>query len=229
MTTLLHIDSSARPGLSGRDARGSHTRRLTRRFLDRWTARAPAARVIARDLAIAPPTAVTGDWVAAAFAKPHRRTAATDAVLAESDALIAELEQADVIVIGAPMYNFGIPSTLKAWIDNVVRIRRTFGFDPSRKGDDLYWPLLPPGKALVIVSARGDGGYAPDGPLAALNLVETSLRVPLGFIGIAENWSVAVEWDEFSDRRVEESLTQAEAEIDALVDRLAARRLPQAA
>jgi FMN-dependent NADH-azoreductase len=229
MTSLLQIDSSARPGLSGRDPRGSHTRRLTQRFANRWAAGACERRIVTRDLALAPPTPVTGEWVAAAFTRPERRDAAGVAALAESDALIDEVVVADVLVIGAPMYNFGIPSTLKAWIDNVVRIGRTFGFDPTRAADDLYWPLLPPGKTLVIVSARGDGGYAPDGPLAAMNLVETSLRIPLGFIGIEDVRSVAVEWDEFSDARVLESLARAEDEIDALADHLGGQPVSQAA
>src|SRR5690348_14863336 len=73
MTTLLHIDSSARPGRSDRDARGSHTRRLTARFVDRWRAARPADPVIYRDVGAAPPSPVTGDWIHAAFTPPERR------------------------------------------------------------------------------------------------------------------------------------------------------------
>ncbi len=139
--------------------------------------------------------------------------------LMESDLLVDELEQADLIVVGAPMYNFGIPSTLKAWIDNVVRVGRTFGFDRSRQGAP-YWPMLAPDKQLVTLAARGDGGYGASGPLAGSNLVEASLQVPMAYIGISEFHSIAVEWDEFADRRVAASLEAAEAEVDRLVDRL---------
>lgn len=148
--------------------------------------------------------------------------------LLESDLLVDEIQASDVIVVGAPMYNFGVPAPLKAWIDNVVRVGRTFGFDRSREGAP-YWPLLAPGKQLVVLSARGDGGYGLGGPLADANLVEASLRVPLAYIGISDFWSVAAEWDEFGDDRIVTSVRAAEAEIDVLVSRLAADQSVMAA
>lgn len=221
MTTILHIDSSARYGESGKQKRGSHTRRLTKRFLDRWLVSEPNTKVISRDVAAMPPTPVDDRWIEAAFTRPESRSKSMQYVLMESDLLVDELQQADLILIGAPMYNFGVPSTLKAWIDNVVRVGRTFGFDRSREGAP-YWPMLQPGKQLVILSARGDGGYGPGGELSSSNLVEASLKVPMAYIGISDVHSVAVEWDEFADTRVADSLASAEVEIDALVDRLAA-------
>jgi FMN-dependent NADH-azoreductase len=126
------------------------------------------------------------------------------------------------------MYNFGVPSTLKAWIDNVVRVGRTFGFDRSREGPP-YWPLLERGKKLVILSARGDGGYDAGGPLANSNLVEASIRVPMAYIGVTDFYSAAVEWDEFSDPRVTASLQSAACKIDDLVNKLAPVATPIAA
>lgn len=222
MTTIVRIDSSARTGFSGRDAYGSHTRRLTQHFIDQWLAQAPRTQVLTRDVALTPPAPVNGKWVHAAFTKPELREPWMAETLAESDMLIDELESADIVLIGAPMYNFGIPAPLKAWIDNIVRVGRTFGFDRGRDGAP-YWPMLAPGKQLVILGARGDGGYGPGGALAANNFVEDSLRVPLAYIGITETWSIAAEWDEFADDRFAASLRLAEAEIDALVDRLIAR------
>ena len=219
MTTILHIDSSARTGESGKEKHGSHTRRLTRRFLDRWLARAPGTKLISRDVAARPPTPVDGRWIEAAFTRPESRSKSMQYVLMESDLLVDELQQADIILIGAPMYNFGVPSPLKAWIDNVVRVGRTFGFDRSREGAP-YWPMLQPCKQLVILSARGDGGYGPGDELAGSNLVEASLQVPMAYIGITDVHSIAVEWDEFADERVIVSMASAEAEIDSLVDRL---------
>ena len=221
MHTVLHIDSSARTAESGKHPHGSHTRRLTRRFLDRWLSRTPGTKVITRDVAAAPPAPVDGRWIQAAFTRPEARSEEMRQILFESDQLVDEVESADLILIGAPMYNFGLPSTLKAWIDNVVRVGRTFGFDRSRQGAP-YWPMLAPGKRLVVLAARGDGGYGAEGPLESSNLVEASLQVPLAYIGISDFHSVAVEWDEFADTRVADSLSSAEAEIDALVDRLAA-------
>lgn len=224
---LLWIDSSARPGRSGRDPRGSHTRRLTARFIEGWKAARPQDAITYRDVGANPPAPVTGDWVAAAFTKPDRRTAEQRATLAESDDLTAELVAADLIVIGAPMYNFGIPAPLKAWIDNVVRVGLTFGFDRAR-GEIPYWPMLTGGKQLVILGARGDYGYDPGERLAGINLVEASLTIPFGYIGIDRHESVAIEYDEFADDRLAASIAAAEARTDALAARLAAAMSPAA-
>jgi FMN-dependent NADH-azoreductase len=172
-----------------------------------------------RDVGAAPPNPVSDSWIAAAFCPADRRDDAQRAVLAESDRLTAELMAADLLVIGAPMYNFGVPAQLKAWIDNIVRVGVTFGFDRARAGAP-YWPLLAPGKRMVILTARGDYGYDPGGRLAAMNLVEAGLTVPLAYIGLADSDTVAVEYDEFGDARLSASLARAEEAVDRLVERL---------
>lgn len=213
---ILQIDASARPGISGVDPRGSHTRRLTRRFIERWQAARPQDSVSYRDVGQQPPSPVSGDWIAAAFTRPERRDEAARAQLAESDVLVEELLRADLIVIGAPMYNFGLPAQLKAWVDNVVRVGVTFGFDRSRQGEP-YWPMLPPGKRLVILSSRGDYGYDPGGRLEALNLVERGLSVPMAYLGLTDTHSIAIEYDEFGDERLRASISTAEIAVDELV------------
>lgn len=213
---ILQIDASARPGISGVDPRGSHTRRLTRRFIERWQAARPQDSVSYRDIGQQPPSPVSGDWIAAAFTRPERRDEAARAQLAESDVLVEELLRADLIVIGAPMYNFGLPAQLKAWVDNVVRVGVTFGFDRSRQGEP-YWPMLPPGKRLVILSSRGDYGYDPGGRLEALNLVERGLSVPMAYLGLTDTHSIAIEYDEFGDERLRASISTAEIAVDELV------------
>lgn len=217
---ILQIDASARPGISGIDPRGSHTRRLTHRFIERWQAARPQDSVTCRDVGQQPPSPVSGDWIAAAFTRPERRDEAALARLAESDVLVEELLRADLIVIGAPMYNFGLPAQLKAWVDNVVRVGVTFGFDRSRQGEP-YWPMLPAGKRLVILSSRGDYGYDPGGRLEAVNLVERGLSVPMGYIGLTQTHSIAIEYDEFADERLRASISAAEAAVDDLVGKLA--------
>lgn len=218
---ILHIDASARGGRSGTDARGSHTRRLTHRFIQRWTGSRPGDLVTYRDIGRVPPSPVSGDWIAAAFTPPERRDDAARDRLTESDTLVAELIRADLVVMGAPMYNFGVPAQLKAWIDNVVRVGLTFGFDRSRKGDP-YWPMLEPGKRLVILASRGDYGYDAGGRLEAMNLVERGIAVPMGYLGLTEAHSVAIEYDEFADERLAASIHDAEIGVDKLVDRLVA-------
>lgn len=223
MTTLLHIDSSARPGRSGSDARGSHTRRLTARFVQQWQRIEPAVNVIYRDVGLNPPPPVTGDWIRAAFTPEHARNAKMREVLATSDELVAELLSADVIVAGVPMYNFGPPAQFKAYIDNIVRVGKTFGFDHSRIGEP-YWPLLTEqGKQLVILSSRGDYGYEAGERIADQNHVEASVRTAFAYIGITQTWGVAVEYDEFGDERLLASIEKAEQEVDLLVQRRLSR------
>ncbi len=224
MATLLHLDSSARPGRSGHDPHGSHSRRLSARFIQRWCAARPDDPVIRRDVGLEPPPPVSGGWIHAAFTPPEARTAAMRATLRLSDALVDELVAADIVVAGVPLYNFGVPAQMKAYIDNIVRVGRTFGFDRARAGEP-YWPLLTGyGKTLVVLSSRGDYGYAPGERLASLNHVEPHLRTAFGYIGITDLHSVAIEYDEFADDRLARSIAAAESDVDALVDRLLAAR-----
>lgn len=219
MTTLLHIDSSARSGFSGRDPFDSHTRRLTARFVQRWLKQQPDTRVIYRDVGQNPPPPVTGAWIHAAFTPEAAREPWMRDTLAISDELVDELIAADIVVAGVPMYNFGPPAQFKAWIDNIVRVGRTFGFDRSRTGDP-YWPLLADmGKRAVVLSSRGDYGYD-GGKMAGKNHVEPSVFTALGYLGITDTHSIAVEYDEFSDERLAASIADAEKQVDALVLRL---------
>jgi len=226
MTTLLHIDASARPGRSDQQAHGSHTRRLSARFVDRWRLARPQDPVLYRDVGRNPPPPVSGEWIHAAFTSPGRREPWMHDILAPSDMLVDELVAADVIVAGVPMYNFGMPAAFKGWVDQIVRVGRTFGFDRSREGAP-YWPLLDDRpRRLVILSSRGDYGYADR--LRAMNHVEDGIRTAMGYIGITEVHAVAAEYDEFGASSLARSLAGAEAEVDELVDGLM-RRLPHEA
>lgn len=219
---LLHLDASARAGRSGQDPHGSHTRRLSHRFVERWRLARPDDAVAYRDVGQQPPAPVGGRWIHAAFTPPERREAWMDRVLAPSDALVDELIAADLIVAGVPMYNFGPPAQFKAWIDNVVRVGRTFGFDRTRAGEP-YWPLLAgQGKRFVLLSSRGDYGYEAGERLDASNHVETSVATAMRYIGIDRLQTIAVEYDEFADARLQQSIATAEIRVDDLVDRLLA-------
>ena len=122
------------------------------------------------------------------------------------------------------MYNFGMPAQFKAWIDNVVRVGRTFGFDREREGEP-YWPMLSEaGKTLVLLGSRGDYGYGEGERLAAINHVESAVLTPMRYLGITDSHSVAVEYDEFGGERLRGSIERAEARVDALVERLSRQR-----
>jgi FMN-dependent NADH-azoreductase len=118
---LLRIDSSARAA--------SVTRQLTARAAEEWKKNHPDGEVIARDLSAIQIPPITDDWGATRI-EASAMTPAQRSYLSTSDQLIEELRAADTIVIGAPMYNFSISSSLKAWIDQIVRIGKTLGTDP---------------------------------------------------------------------------------------------------
>jgi FMN-dependent NADH-azoreductase len=227
MTRLLHIDASARGGRSDLHAHGSHTRRLSARFVVRWHAARRADPVFYRDVGQSPPAPVDGAWIQAAFTPEPARAPWMQVRLAESERLVDELIGADLIVAGVPMYNFGVPAAFKAWIDNIVRVGRTFGFDRTRQGEP-YWPLLADRpRTLVLLGSRGDHGY--DGRIAAMNHVDPAVRTAFGYIGIRDVRAAAVEYDEFGGERLAASLREAEAAVDALVDELLAERAAAAA
>ncbi|KJE35529.1 NAD(P)H dehydrogenase [Thalassospira sp. HJ] len=222
MTRILHIDSSSRPGRSDQKQHGSHTRRLTAQFVQNWLAKRPDTEIIYRDVGANPPKPTTGDWVHAAFTPPDDREDWMHAALRESDLLVDELLSADIIVAGVPMYNFGMPAQMKAWVDNIVRVGRTFGFDRSRDGVP-YWPMITDNKSIVVLSSRGDYGYDKGGRIDHLNFVEGGVFTPLQYIGITDQFGAAIEYDEFADDRTQTSIKQAEDKVVELVDQLIAK------
>ena len=123
MTTILRIDASARKSRS-------LTRTLSKLFIDHWLKAEPTACIIERDVGTNPPSLITEDWIAAVFTDPEKLSPEKQALVEESDELIDEIKRAAIIVIATPMYNYGMPAHLKAWVDQVVRINKTFTFGP---------------------------------------------------------------------------------------------------
>lgn len=204
MAQLLHIDASPRGSRS-------HSRALTKEFVDTWLESHPADTVVYRDLGHSPPPHVDEAWIAAAFTPPDERTQQMRKTLKTSDDLVDELLAADILVIGLPMYNFGAPSSFKAYIDQIVRIRRTFDFDPDDR-DQPYKPLVHDKRIFVIV-ATGDSGYETGGRLAEFNHLDPHLRTIFGFIGVTNVTFVYVGNDEFGGERLASSLLNARARI----------------
>ncbi|MBV6698799.1 FMN-dependent NADH-azoreductase [Kitasatospora aureofaciens] len=172
MPTLLHIDSSA-------VADGSVSREVSAAFRAAWQAQHPDGTVIYRDLAVDPIPHLDGHGISATFTPAEGRSAEQSTALALREELMAELEQADAIVIGAPMYNFTIPSTLKAWLDQVILMGRTAGETPSAKGTPV-----------TVIAARG-GSYGPGAPREPYEFVTTYLeKVLTGMLGLEVDFIV---------------------------------------
>ncbi|MFF7964993.1 FMN-dependent NADH-azoreductase [Streptomyces sp. NPDC007903] len=167
MATLLHIDSSVFPG------EASSSRSVTAAFRKTWEEQHPEGMVIYRDLATAPVPHITAAAWSAGYAAPAERTPEQSAAFAAREKLIEELEAADAILIGAPMYNFSIPSTLKAWLDSVLLLGRTAGETPSAQGTPV-----------IVVASRG-GSYAPGAPREGYEFVQNYLGAVLeGTLGL---------------------------------------------
>lgn len=212
MTTLLHIDASARVDRS-------ISRDLSAGFIKTWFDERPTDRVIRRDLGLNPPGFVTSDWIAACFTPEVDRSLEMQVVLEESDELIAELELADIVVLGTPMYNYGMPATLKAWVDRVIRINKTFSFDLAR-GD---YPLVPTfsGKTLVGLTSKGEFGFAPGGIRDGMNFLDGHIEAVAHYLGLSDRHFIHVEYQEFNDDRHERSRENAGKNVVALAQTLA--------
>jgi FMN-dependent NADH-azoreductase len=209
MTTILHIDASVR-------GERSISRRLSKAFVGRWLEREPEAIVLERDVGRNPPPFVTEAWIAAAFTPPEARRPDQNEELRLSDELIGELDRANVIVIGTPMYNYGMPAGLKSWFDKVIRIGQTFTFDLAR-GDFPLKPVMS-GKTVVVLSARGEFGFGPSGVREQMNHLETHIFTCAHYLGVEESHVIAVDYQEFDDERHRQSLADALAAIPVLVD-----------
>jgi len=163
---LLRIDASARRN-------GSITRDLNDRIVAKFESDGPMS-IAHRDLAVALPQ-VTEDWIGANFTPAADRSESQKAALRLSDQLVGELKDADVILIGLPIYNFGVPAALKAWIDLVARVGETFSYGESGPVGQLE------GKRAIVSVASGGTARGSE-----IDFATGYLRHVLGFIGIQD-------------------------------------------
>lgn len=208
MATLLHLDTSVR-------SERSLSRRLSAAFVDTWLRERPTDKVLRRDLAAETPPFVDEAWIAASFTPEAQRSAAMIDHLSVSDTYIEEVEAADVLIIATPMFNYGMPARLKAWIDQIVRVERTFSFD-LRRGD---WPLEPVfmGKALVMLTSAGEFGFGPGEPREQMNHLDTHLRIATRYLGVERSFHLGLEYQEFGDDRHARSVADAYEQLPELV------------
>jgi FMN-dependent NADH-azoreductase len=208
MVQLLHIDASPR-------GERSHSRRMTREFVEQWKQQHPNDTIAYRDVGRNPIPHVDETWIAAAFLPPEEHTPQLQDAIRLSDQLVDEFLAADVYVIGVPMYNFSVPSGFKAYIDQIVRIGRTVDFEPNDSAH-VYKPLVL-GKKMFIVEARGDSGFEPGGRYEKMNHHDPYLRAVFGFIGITDITFIHVEKSEYGENKLAESIANARHKITELV------------
>ncbi|GET41546.1 FMN-dependent NADH-azoreductase [Microseira wollei] len=198
---LLEIQSSVRQ-------EGSISRCLSDEFVQAWQMSHCGIQHKKRDVGINPPAHPTGLWTKANYTLPEKRSDQMAAALTESEKLIEELLWADRLLLGVPMYNFSIPSTLKAYLDNVVRINRTFTFDPATY---TFEGLAKGKKALIITPSAGN--FVVGTPQGEMNFCDTYLRSLLGFIGIDDVTVVPVPDQFMSDEIRQREIATARAKL----------------
>lgn len=199
MKTLLKVQSS----LFGAQ---SQSTQLADRFIAKWRSVNPTGRVMVRDLAAQPVPHLNGEHVAAFGSKPEARTPAQQAIVEFSDALIAELRNADTIVFAVPMYNFSVPSTLRAYFDHIARAGVTFRYTADGPEGLIQ------GKEVYVFVTRG-GFYA------EANDTQTAyLKQFLGFIGLNDARLVYAEGLAIDAATRERSLNAAQRAVDGLIE-----------
>jgi FMN-dependent NADH-azoreductase len=203
---LLHIDSSIL-------GEASASRELSAAIVKALTGAMPGVEVIRRDLE-ANPIPHLDSRLLAAVRPDIAAASATRATDEKGAAALEEFLGADIVVIGAPMYNFTIASQLKAWLDRIIIAGKTFGYtEAGAKG-------LAGGKKVIIASSRG-GLYAPGTPQAAHDFQETYLRTILGFIGIEDIEIVRAEGLAYGPEQREAAMRAALASVSSVVARFA--------
>ena len=213
MPRILFIHSSAHASEARKDVRGSYTRKMARLLRD--AVRERGVRITERDIAARPPRLIDYAWIGASLKPESARTAEDRQHLAESDELVDEVLGSDVIVVGCPVYNFGVPAPLKAWIDNIVRPGRTYTEIKHVKPRKVYGMLH--AKRVVLLVSSGSSGYQPGGPREALNHADSAVCAIFSQLGVHSFDKVVFEGsNEDSDEVIAENWLRCEARIARL-------------
>lgn len=210
MKTLLVLDTSPR--------RDAVSRQLTDRFIERVGDRHPDVRIIHRDIGASPLTHIDDELIDALRKDPDSLTERQQQARQASDQMIAEMNEADAIVVGAPMHNFTVSGALRTWIDHVARPGKTFGYDPETGPKGLI-----DDKPVFVLSTRGGkyGDGDPENPHPA-DFQSAYLRHIFGFMGLEDVRIIAANGMDMGPEPRAEGLAQATARIDDAVDGLAA-------
>ena len=218
MVNILHIDSSVRDVFMDEDSHSSISKTLAAQFVEIWKNSPLENDIIYHDLGINPPDFITQDWISAAFTDANKRTENQNTILSTSDTLIEELDKSDIILISSPMYNYGVPASLKAWFDQVIRINKTFSFDLNR-GD---YPLksIMSGKTLVLITSCGEFGFGKGQIRESMNHLGPHIKVMSQYLGVENFHEIRSEYHEFNDERHQRSLAEAKLSVANLAQQL---------
>lgn len=204
MNKVLIINASVRQ-------ERSHSRKLAQVFMDNWQSKYPEDTFIFREVGLDRIPPIDEAWIASAFRKPQERTEAEKQALRLSDSLLSELKDSDIYVIATPMYNWSIPSGLKSYIDQIMRINETWKFK-SGIPDGNYVGLLN-GKRLFILSSRGDTGYMEGEKNEKMNFQTTYLKFIFNMLAVQDVSIYSLDNEEFGGEIFERS----KAEVDQLI------------
>lgn len=181
----------------------SHSRKLTKLFVETWSKNYPKDTYTYREVGITPIPHINDQWVGAAFTKVENRTEENQKSLVLSNLLIKELKEADIYIIGTPMYNWSIPSGLKAYVDQIMRINETWKFRSGIPDGD-YVGLLE-NKKLFILSSRGDTGYGENEKNEKMNFQTTYLKFIFSIMGVEDITCLSLDNEEFGGEVFEKS------------------------
>jgi FMN-dependent NADH-azoreductase len=206
MTNLLVLDTSPR--------KDAVSRSLTEGFIADWSAKFPDATIVHRDIGANPPAHLDDELIDALRRNPDHLSDRQTATIAASDAMIAEMEAADVIVVGAPMHNFTISGALRTWIDHIARPGKTFGYDPKTGPHGLL-----DDKPVHVISTRGGqyGDGDPESPNPA-DFQTGYLRHIFGFLGLKNVNIIAANGMDMGGDNREAGIKEAKAKISDVID-----------
>lgn len=194
---------------------GSYSRKLASHFETSWSSKNPEDRISHRDIGTNQIPHITEDWICGAFKPEGTLSISEKEALSLSDTLVQELQETDILVIATPMYNWSIPSTLKAYIDQVIRSNQTLGIDPTQP-ENPYVGLVKNKKAYLLL-VRGGGGYNPGEFNEHMEFQKSYLNLVLNTIGIKDVETITMDLSAMGPEIADKSYNQTTNSIDKMI------------
>jgi len=207
MRNILVLNTSPR-------GQRSQSRKLVQLFIDRWRQLFPEDKIGFREVGQSKIPHITEEWIGAAFSAPDQRSEEEKQALSLSDELVAEFIAADIYIVGVPMHNWSIPSGFKAYIDQLMRINRTWKFK-SGKPDGEYVGLLR-NKKMFLIATSGDFGYQQGGINHHMNFQTPYLKTVFNIMGIRDITEITLENEEYGGKAFQESIEKTHSAIEQL-------------